>query len=60
MFIESFGSKKGTSFKPQLLNSTNPEHRNKQVEMLYGLFRQIAEYSNNNLAKNKRRAEDMP
>ena len=36
--------------------------------MLYGLFRQIAEYSNNNLvrnadhllAKNKRRAEDMP
>ena len=67
-FIESFASKKGTSFNPQLLNSTNPEHRNPQVEMLYGLFRQIAEYSNNNLvgnadyllAKNKRRAEDMP
>ena len=67
MLIESFASKKGTSFNPQLLNSTNPEHRNPQVEMLYGLFRQIAEYSNNNLvrnadyllAKNKRRAEDM-
>ena len=52
MFIESFASKKGTSFKPQLLNPTNPEHRNKQVEMLYGLFRQIAEYSNNNLVHN--------
>ena len=68
MLIESFASKKGTPFNPQLLNSTNPEHRNPQVEMLYGLFRQIAEYSNNNLvrnadyllAKNKRRAEDMP
>ena len=66
--IESFASKKGTSFNPQLLNSTNPEHRNPQVEMSYGLFRQIAEYSNNNLvcnadyllAKNKRRAEDRP
>ena len=66
--IESFASKKGTSFNPQLLNSTNPEQRNPQVEMSYGLFRQIAEYSNNNLvrnadyllAKNKRRAEDMP
>ena len=66
--IESFASKKGTSFKPQLLNSTTPEHRNPQVEMLYGVFRKIAEYSNNNLvhnadyllAKNKRRAEDMP
>ena len=34
--IESFASKKGTSFNPQLLNSTNPEHRNPQVEMSYG------------------------
>ena len=38
-FIENFSSKKDTSFNPQLLNSANPEHRNLQVEMLYGLFR---------------------
>ena len=66
-FIESFSTKKGTSFNPQLLNSTNPDHRNLQVEMLYGLFRQIAEYSHNNLVrnadyllgKNKRGAENI-
>ena len=52
----------------QLLNSSDPEERNPQVEMLYGLFKQIAQYSNNNLvrnadfllASNKRRAEDIP
>ena len=38
-FIKNFSSKKDTSFNPQLLNSTNPEHRNLQVKMLYGLFR---------------------
>ena len=67
-FIERFASKKDRSFNPQLLNSTTPEHRNPQVEMLFGVFRKIAEYNNNNLvhdadyllAKNKRRAEDMP
>ena len=42
-FIESFPSKKDTLFNAQLLNSTNPDHWNPQVEMLYGLFRQIAE-----------------
>ena len=51
-FIESFSSKKGTPFHPQLLNSTDSDLWNPQVEMLYGLFRQIAEHSNTNLVQN--------
>ena len=35
-FIESFAIKKGENFRPQLLNSTDPEECNPQVEMLYG------------------------
>ena len=66
-FIESFSSKKGTHFDPKLLNSTDPDQRNPQVEMLCGLFRQIAEHSNTNLIRNddyllakkkKKRGED--
>ena len=67
-FTESFATKKGENCRPQLLNSTDPEKRNPQVEMLCGLFKQIAQYSNNNiirnadflLSKHKRRAENMP
>ena len=51
-FIESFSAKNGVSFKPQLLNSFDPDQREPQVEMLYGLFRQIAEHSNINLLRN--------
>ena len=51
-FIESFSAKKGVSFKPQLLNSSDPDQRNPQAEILYGLFRQIAEHSNTNLVRN--------
>ena len=67
-FIESFATKKGENFRPQLLNSTDSEKHNPQVEMLCGLFKQIAQYSNNKiirnadflLSKHKRRAENMP
>ena len=66
-FIESFSSKKGTHFNPKLLNSTDSDQRNPQVEMFHGLFRQISEHSNTNLirntdyllAKNKERGENM-
>ena len=64
----SFSSKKGTHLDPKLSNSTDPEQRNPQFELLYGFFKQIAQYSNNNLlrnadfllTKNKRRAENIP
>ena len=36
MFIESFASKKGTPFNTQILNSTNPEHRNPRVKCCMG------------------------
>ena len=35
-----------------LLNSTDQGLRKPQVEMLYRVFRQMAEYSNNNLKRN--------
>ena len=50
-FIESF-SKKEEIFNPLLLNSTEQDLKKPQVEMLYGVFRQMAEYSNNNLKRN--------
>ena len=50
-FIESF-SKNKEKFDPSLLNSTDQDLRKPQVEMLYGVFRQMAEYSNNNLKRN--------
>ena len=67
-FIEIFATKKGENFRLQLLNSTDPEKRNLQVKMLSGLFKQIAQYSDNNiirnkdflLSKHKRRVENIP
>ena len=50
-FIESF-SKKEEIFNPLLLNSTEQDLKKPQVEMLYGVFRQMSEYSNNNLKRN--------
>ena len=50
-FIKSF-SKNKEKFNPSLLNSTDQDLRRPQVEMLYGVFRQMAEYSNNNLKRN--------
>ena len=39
-FIEIFSTKKKDfSFKPHLLNSSDPNQQNPQVEALYGLFR---------------------
>ena len=43
---------KKEKFNPSLLNSTDQDLRKTQVEMLYGVFRQMAEYSNNNLKRN--------
>ena len=51
-----------------LLNSTDQDLRTPQVEMLYGVFRQMAEYSNNNLKriadflleKLKKKADNIP
>ena len=34
------------------MNSTDQDLRRPQVEVLYGVFRQMAEYSNNNLKRN--------
>ena len=51
LFIEAF-SKNKEKFNRSLLNSTDQDLRIPQVEMLYGVFRQIAEYSNNNLKRN--------
>ena len=39
-------------FQPNLLNSFNEKERAPQVEMLYGLFRHIAQFSNQNLHRN--------
>ena len=49
-FIESF-SKNKEKFNLLLLNSIVQDLRRPQVEMLYGVFRQMAEYSNNNLKR---------
>ena len=43
---------KKEKFNPSLLNSTDQDLRKPQVEMLYEVFRQMAEYSNNNLKRN--------
>ena len=50
-FIESYSSKK-QKFKPHLLNSTDPKERPPQVEMLVGVFKHMAQYSNQNLSRN--------
>ena len=65
-FIERYSSKK-EKFKPHLLNSTDPKERAPQVEMLCGIFKHMAEYSNKNLSrkvnyllvKDNRKSESM-
>ena len=67
-FIESFSKKKKEKFNLSLLNLTDQDLRKPQVEMLYGVFRQMAEYSNNNLkrnahfllAKSNKKADNVP
>ena len=64
--IELFSSKK-TNFQPNLLNSTNSNERDPQVEMLYSVFKHMAQFSNQNLPRNvnylkvkeKRNSESM-
>ena len=43
---------KKEKFNLSLLNSTDQDLRKPQFKMLYGVFRQMAEYSNNNLKRN--------
>ena len=50
-FIQKFSSKKA-KFEPHLLNSLDEKEREPQVEMMYGLFKHIAQYSNQNLSRN--------
>ena len=50
-FIESFSPKK-EKFQSDLLNSKNPAKRNPQVEILYKLFKHMAQHSNQNLSRN--------
>ena len=50
-FIESF-SKNKEQFNPSVVNSIDQDLRKPEVEMLYGVFRQMTEYSNNNLKRN--------
>ena len=44
--------RKREKFNPSLLNSSDQDLRKLQVEMLSGVFRQMTEYSNNNLKRN--------
>ena len=50
-FIQSF-SKQKVKFQSNLLNSFNEKERAPQVEMLYGLFRHMTHFSNQNLHTN--------
>ena len=50
-FIESFSSQ-NEKFKTDLLNSTDNKVRDPQVEILYGLFKHMAQVSNQNLERN--------
>ena len=50
-FIESF-STQNEKFRPDLLNSTDNKVREPQVEMLYGVFKHMAQVSNQNLERN--------
>ena len=50
-FIESFASQ-GETFQPHLLNSTDKKVRDPQVAILYGLFKHMAQVSNQNLERN--------
>ena len=50
-FIESFSTQK-VKFQPNLLNSFNEKERAPQIEMLYGLFKHMVQFSNQNLQQN--------
>ena len=50
-FIESF-STQNEKFRSDLLNSTDNKVREPQVEMLYGVFKHMAQVSNQNLERN--------
>ena len=50
-FIESFSSQ-NEKFKPDLLNSTDNKVRDPQVEILYRLFKHMAQVSSQNLERN--------
>ena len=50
-FIESFSSQ-NEKFQPNLLNSDDNKLRDPQVEMLYGLLKNMAQISNQNLQRN--------
>ena len=50
-FIQKFSSKKA-KFELHLLNSLDEKERGPQVEMMYGLFKHMAQYSNQNLSRN--------
>ena len=50
-FIESF-STQNEKFRSDLLNSTDNKVREPQVEMLYGVFKHMAQVNNQNLERN--------
>ena len=50
-FIQTFSSQ-NEKFQPDLLNSSDNKLRDPQVEMLYGVFKHIAQVSNQNLERN--------
>ena len=43
---------KKAKFEPHLLNFLDEKEREPQVEMMYGLFKHMAKYSNQNLSRN--------
>ena len=49
--LSNFSPEK-VDFKPHLLNSSMPKKRDRQVELLYNIFRQMAETSDANLIQN--------
>ena len=50
-FLSGF-STTGTQFRPDFLESNNPEIREPQVQILYAFFNHMVQVSNNNLVKN--------
>ena len=66
-FLSGF-STTGTQFRPDFLESNNPEIREPQVQVLYAFFNHMVQVSNNNLVKNsdnliltlKLETKDMP
>ena len=50
-FIQTFSSQ-NKKFQPDLLNSSDSKLRDPQVEMLHGVFKHIAQVSNQNLERN--------